>query len=321
MYKLDFKCFLTLVDQEINFQIDSTRKYKKLHEPISYHFSELGSRMIPKIAYIFYKMLDIRIDIVAVITASIELFHNYTVIHDDIIDKDHHRRGQQSLWTKYSINQAIVVGDSISVLAINELGKLIHVENIRNKFCDIIQKFTDYTLTICEGEYLDIEFESQSLVHLEECLDMEAKKSGSTIGILLYLIAYASFNADTDKSLCKIFEEVGLYIGISLQIMNDIKNIEEVENEKSDIFNQKKTIPIILALESCKKKEYSQYSIDPALIMKIIQAENIIEVAKNISKKYMTKALKKIKLLNLSEEDIIFSEYMRDFFDINVNTK
>ena len=94
MYKIDYPSFIALVDQEIDSQAKKVKDYESLYSPISYHFSKLGSRMIPKISYIFYKILDINIDIAVTITSSIELFHNFTIVHDDIIDKDKLRRGQ-----------------------------------------------------------------------------------------------------------------------------------------------------------------------------------------------------------------------------------
>lgn len=245
-----------MVDVEIDRKLDLLKAYPNLYSMADYHLKKRGSRLIVKIAGDICDALGADAGAMAQAVAWIELFHNFTLIHDDIIDRDGIRRGQEAVWKKWGANQAILAGDAL--LALAALGQ----DCFRG--CILERELRAYILTVMEGEYWDILFEERTDVRIEECMEMLSMKSAETIAFLLRTIGILSGLATTEvqKLAC-----LGDRIGLSLQIRNDVGNILEAYRggDSGDIRQMKKTLPVLYALKNTNRdtvtdawKEYTE---------------------------------------------------------------
>lgn len=230
-----------MVDIEIDKKLDLLKAYPNLYSMADYHMKKRGSRLIVKIAGDICDALGAEAGAMAEAVSWIELFHNFTLIHDDIIDRDGIRRGQEAVWKRWGTNKAILAGDAI--LALATLGQDCFMG------CILERELRAYILTVMEGEYWDILFEERTDVRIEECMEMISMKSAETIAFLLRTIGILSGLGMTEvQKLTFLGDRIGLF----LQIKNDAKNILEVfqGGNSSDIRQKKKTLPVLYALKN-----------------------------------------------------------------------
>lgn len=245
-----------MVDEEIDKKLDLLKAYPNLYSMADYHMKKRGSRLIVKIAGDICDAFGTDAGAMAQAVAWIELFHNFILIHDDIIDRDGIRRGQEAVWKKWGTNQAMLAGDA--VLALTILGQDCFMG------CILERELRAYILTIMEGECWDILFEERADVKIEECMEMISMKSAETIAFLLRTIGIL---AGLDITEVQKLACLGDRIGLSLQIKNDVGNILEAfrGRDSGDIRQKKKTLPVLYALKNTKRdtaadawKEYTE---------------------------------------------------------------
>jgi geranylgeranyl pyrophosphate synthase len=183
------------------------------------------------------------------VAAAIEIFHNFTLIHDDIADGDLLRRGRPTVWNKWGINHGINTGDAQLILVTKELNKLIK----RNPTLGIdIQSFCfDKFLDVAEGQFLDFTFSETGIsnpnITEENTLDMMGRKSGILVGIPAKAAGMiAGISAEEQDKLW----EFGYNLGLAYQLFDDIVSIwgsavESGKDELMDLFDKKKTLPVI----------------------------------------------------------------------------
>ncbi len=209
--------------------------------------------------------------------AAVELVHNFSLIHDDIEDGDKERRQRATVWRIWGEPQAINVGDamhSMSRLALTWLDdkviapkKILRAASILDKTC----------LELCEGQYLDILYESKFNINIDDYLLMTDLKTASLVTCSLQLGALIGTN---DEAIVQRFERFGRKLGMAYQMIDDVLGIWGDETI-SDIYKKKKTLPIICALEHASDKDraklldiYSRKAITQAGVRQVIDILN-----------------------------------------------
>jgi geranylgeranyl diphosphate synthase, type I len=211
-----------------------------------------GKRIRPLITMLVAKALGGNDFFARNVGIALELMHNFTIVHDDIMDQSLERRHRPTVWSLWGSSQAINAGDGL--FALSYLGVL----NLEDQNSDIppktilkiIKSLTVACLDTVEGQILDIGFESKNDVMVEECIKMISNKSGSLISCSAQCGALISTD---DKSTIENYTEFGRNLGIAFQIRDDYLGIwgdESVTGKTSgiDIIERKKSLPIIWAL-------------------------------------------------------------------------
>ncbi|MGF1670890.1 MAG: polyprenyl synthetase family protein [Balneolaceae bacterium] len=184
---------------------------------------------------------------------AIELLHNFTLLHDDIMDGAETRRGKPSVYKKWGTSNAILSGDIMFVKAFELLGEY----RDHPKYAEILEIFIKSSKEVCEGQSFDMEFENRSNVSVDEYLNMISGKTGALIkGALLTGGAVAN----ATNSQMYDLESIGNEIGIAFQIQDDLLDViaDPLKFGKvngRDIKDGKKTYLILLALQRCNPKE------------------------------------------------------------------
>ena len=199
---------------------------------------------------------------------AVEILHNFTLVHDDIMDNDTLRHGKQTVHEKWDISTAILVGDAMLAKSINILSESNYNDNL-------LKSFNSALMAVCEGQALDKEFETQKNITQEEYFTMIEKKTSYLIAMPIEIGALAYNYALKDAK--KLFN-FGLSIGKAFQIQDDFLEImsnPEIMNKSldSDILLGKKTYPIILCNE-----------VDKNFIKEIIKNKNTKEIISKIRK-------------------------------------
>ena len=198
-------------------QQDFLKNQEGLEIPIAYTIKSVGKRIRPLFVllmadnpgYGYSKALDAAI--------SVELFHNFTLIHDDLMDQSPLRRGQASVFKKWNTNTAILAGDALLIMAYQQLAS--YQPKIRAKMCDLLNSVAR---TVCDGQYLDIEFESRSEINIDQYLDMITKKTAYLFGCSFKLGALVS---DDLKNKGNQVFDLGILLGKIFQIQDDYLDV------------------------------------------------------------------------------------------------
>jgi geranylgeranyl diphosphate synthase type I len=178
---------------------------------------------------------------------AVELVHNYSLIHDDVIDGDHERHHRQTVWSRFGIGQAIIVGDALVTLAFEVL--LDTAGPHAREAATALVRATD---SIIAGQAADMAFERRSAVTVQECAAMERAKTGA---LLACAAAIGAVVAGAPPPLVRALEEFGTNLGLAFQAVDDVLGIwgrSELTGKPvaSDLRQQKKTMPIVYALEA-----------------------------------------------------------------------
>jgi len=243
--------------------------------------------------------------------AAIELVHNFSLIHDDIQDDDRERHHRSTVWSIWGKPQAINAGTAMHILADLALRRL-DMLNVPARMQLCVQRLIDEsTLTLIEGQYLDISYESRFDITVANYLDMIERKTAALIACSLE--AGALLGSDNEQ-LAKNMADIGRNLGLAFQIRDDILGIwssheETGKPQGSDIKHRKKTLPIVYALEETKDglrtemiNAYRNGSLDDgdlATVLRILEAVNARFQAQEMAEMYRDKALEALDRLEL----------------------
>jgi len=221
-------------------------KPTNLYEPCNYFLQIGGKRIRPVLTLLGNELFaEINQDAFEVATA-IELFHNFTLIHDDMMDAASLRRGMQTVHTKYNSNIALLGGDVMLIKAYEYLAK-INSEYLAR----ILQLFNKTAAEVCEGQQLDMDFESQDNVSLDDYIEMIGLKTSVLLAAALQMGAVIG---GASEGNCNHLYQFGLNLGIAFQIQDDYLDAfgdpEKFGKEVGgDIKQNKKTFLFLHALE------------------------------------------------------------------------
>ncbi len=266
-----------------------------LYDPLNYIMSGGGKRIRPLLVLLSCEAFggDSANSINAAI--AVEILHNFTLVHDDIMDNANTRRGKDTVHKKWDVNAAILVGDELIGLSYRSL-----LRSKTNNIAAVVQAFTDGVIEVCEGQALDKEFEESTDVSLDDYITMIRKKTAEllkTSAIMGAIIGNAYDNGI--QSIAAYSENIGL----AFQIQDDLLDVIADEGEfgkkiGGDILEKKKTFLYLRALEILNGKDKDDFlylynsdsniSVDEK-IKKVIKTYNdicVVESAKNEIKKY-----------------------------------
>ncbi len=243
-------------------------------------------------------------------SAAIELVHNYSLIHDDIQDRDLERRHQPTVWAVWGEAQAINAGSAMRQLAGLTLRKLVPRGVSPERALRATALVDETCLRLLEGQWLDISFEARLDVGLHDYLDMISLKTGSLLGCAAELGALVAFEDDATAA----FQRFGRNLGLAFQIRDDALGIwgrgdETGKPAGSDIRRKKKSFPIICALQGSAAAElrriYTQPQIDEeqvASVLDLLDSLGVREATRRTAEAHRDRALAEIAPLSLQPD-------------------
>ncbi|PTT02988.1 isoprenyl synthetase [Pedobacter sp. HMWF019] len=190
---------------------------KNLYDPISYIMNLGGKRLRPALVLLAADLFNGSLDEALPAALAIETFHNFTLIHDDIMDNAPLRRGQQTVHEKWGTNNAILSGDVMMVES-NKLLTKVKVSVLK----EVLDTFNATAQGVCEGQQLDMEFESREDVSIEEYIDMIRLKTAVLVGGAMKIGAIVGGATEADANLIYDFGE---NLGIAFQLQDDILDV------------------------------------------------------------------------------------------------
>ena len=227
-------------------------KPETLYLPAKYVLAAGGKRIRPVITLLACEAVGGEASNALHAGAGIEILHNFTLVHDDIMDHAETRRGRLTVHKKWDENVALLSGDALLAFAYRAL---LRTKSIRIQ--EISKIFTEGVVTICEGQALDKEFETRHRVHVNEYLMMIDKKTGKLVSIAAQMGALIGNASPSDLEALRRYGE---YIGRAFQIQDDLLDI--VANEKEfgktiggDLVEGKKTFLLLEALRRAKGEQ------------------------------------------------------------------
>ena len=230
--------------------------------------------------------------------AAVELVHNFSLIHDDIEDGDEKRRHRNTVWKVWGVPQAINTGDAMDVVSYMAI---LDLKVDAAAMVDVLRVFNNTIMQLCEGQYLDMDFQTRDAVTVDEYVGMI---TGKTAALIEASAAIGAIAAGADRKTVRHFQDFGRKIGIAFQIHDDILGIwgdpaKTGKSARNDIRNKKKTLPVLYAMQYSTerdelkrlytKKELSEADIDRAF--DILTKANSYEYTTRQAKQYKDEAL------------------------------
>lgn len=232
------------------------RNPKSLYNPLIYFFSSGGKRLRSILLLLCANAVNSKMPNEPINQAiAIELLHNFTLIHDDIMDNSEKRHNKLTLHKKYDISTAILAGDALLALAYEFLSR-----DLKQNSEKIFQEFTNALTIVCEGQALDKEFEIKNKVSLNEYFNMISRKTGALIKSTCKI---GALTQTTDQFVVNKLGEFGELIGIAFQIQDDLFDVigdEKTFGKKkgSDLIEGKKTYLLLNAFKKARGKELNK---------------------------------------------------------------
>jgi geranylgeranyl diphosphate synthase type II len=297
----------------------STINFKKepenLYQPISYFLQIGGKKLRPYALLLAAYSKNNHIEDALPAAAAIELFHNFSLVHDDIMDKAVLRRGFDTIHEKYSTNTAILSGDALLLQAYHQL--LLTPEN---KWPQILTIFNKTATEVCEGQQMDMDFEQKSYISEAEYIQMIGLKTSVLIAAAMQIGAIIGGANGEDA---QNYYNFAYHLGVAFQIQDDILDCfgkEEIIGKKNggDILNNKKTILTIYTLsanETYKHTLMGHYNSDIEKINTIkylYETSGAYAYALSLRNDLLKKGLHYLELLQLKEN-------IRTYFEQLVN--
>ncbi len=210
---------LSQITKEFSEYIENqsfTQQPIELYEPIAYILTLGGKRIRPILTLAAYQLFDNDTKKAFPTAFAVEVFHNFTLMHDDIMDAAPLRRGKQTVHTKYNVNTGILSGDAMLILAYDYL---VSVSEDFKTVTKLIKIFNKVAIEVCEGQQFDINFEKRNDVSIPEYINMIKLKTAVLLAAALQMGATSAFASDEDAQHLYDF---GLNIGLAFQIQDDI---------------------------------------------------------------------------------------------------
>lgn len=290
--------YTTLLENTLNRQ-DFNDKPVELYEPISYILSLGGKRLRPALTLAACELFGGDANDALIPAMGIEIFHNFTLIHDDIMDKAPLRRGKKTVHEKWNSDVAILSGDAMLVKAYQ------YIVTVRPEILpQVVKVFNQTALEVCEGQQYDMNFETQEDVSEDDYIEMIRLKTSVLLGCALEIGALVAGASVTQSDLIYRFGES---IGIAFQIQDDILDAFG-DPEKfgkavgGDILNNKNTILRLYAQHNANKEQqvaleaiYESDNEKVEAIKKVFVETGALEYAKKRMDTYYDEAIQFLK--------------------------
>lgn len=279
-----------------------------LYDPIRYFLSLGGKRIRPALTLVAAEMFDIG-EITDALPAakSIEYFHNFSLVHDDVMDKAPLRRGKATVHEKWDLNVAILSGDGLLVKAYDELANSNPLY-----IADLLKTFNRVAMQVCEGQQLDMDYEHTDKISMDQYIEMIRLKTSVLLGGALQMGAIL---AEANLSDQKLIYEFGEYIGIAFQLQDDV--LDAYGNPETfgkqiggDILINKKTYLLVKLMEIIKEEDLPRLqNLLKATIqdnpdklhdmLSLYHSYNIKEYADKLKDAYTQSAFERLSAINI----------------------
>jgi len=274
---------------------------EKLNDPVKYILSIGGKRLRPVLALMACNLFSDTIDDAVIPASGIEVFHNFTLVHDDIMDHAPVRRNLPTVHSKWNLNQAVLSGDVMAFIA-NEC----FLQTPPRCLLKVFKVFNKAAIEVCVGQQLDIDFEKAAIVSHEEYLRMIELK---TAALLAASAKIGAIIGGADEKDSEILYEFGKNLGLAFQIQDDLLDIYgdiKVFGKMmgGDIISNKKTFMLVKALEIS--------SIEQAKLLH--EQFNLKEFDPETKVKKVTEIYDQLNIKNISES--LANEYINTSFNL-----
>lgn len=292
---------------------------QSLYEPVEYAIMQPGKRIRPLMLLLSYALYKEDYSKVLPAALAIEYFHNFTLIHDDIMDAALLRRGKKSVHAKFGTNPAILAGDLMLIRSFDLLLSACAGQNVYK----VIGEFSDTAVQICEGQQMDMDFESREGVSVNDYLLMVEKKTAVLLGCAMYVGASL---ADASPSEAESLNDIGINLGKAFQIQDDILDAygdEDLVGKRrgGDILQKKKSILYALAWESSTSvgrtslsdlynKDAGNPEVKIQQVLKLFDKLNVKDRADNLGTHFFKNAIDALDQLSVKGEQLVI---LRDF--------
>ena len=253
-YQLPTTNYMTDINKAIE-ALDWKKEPRGLYEPIEYALAAGGKRLRPTLALVAAECVGKESENVIPAALALEVFHNFTLLHDDVMDRAEVRRGQPTVHVKWNDNTAILSGDQMLI----EAYKLL--QNVpADKLPQVLRLFNEMATGVCEGQQYDMEFEHRSQVSVADYMMMIEKK---TSVLLAYAMKIGGYIAGATPAQQEALYQYGLHIGLAFQIQDDILDVYGDPKTfgkaiGGDILCNKKTLMLLTALETASPKDKAE---------------------------------------------------------------
>jgi geranylgeranyl diphosphate synthase type II len=283
---------------------------KNLYQPIQYILGLGGKRMRPVLTLMAAEIFDCDYKKALQAATAVEVFHNFSLIHDDIMDDAPLRRGKKTVHEKWNINTGILSGDAMLILAYQYFE-----EYEPTVFRALAKLFSKTALEVCEGQQYDVDFETRDDVTIPEYLKMIQYKTAVLVGAAMKMGAIV---AETSQENTDLIYDFGLNLGIAFQLQDDF--LDAFGNPDTfgkqiggDIIENKKTFLYLKALEFGEKEDKEQlmhlFSIQPTdnsdkieTVKTVFNESGASNATQEAIKEYTQKAFETLQKMEISEE-------------------
>ena len=292
-----------------------------LFEPIKYIMEDGGKRLRPVLALLAYNLYRDDVEKILKSVIGIEIFHNYTLLHDDVMDDAELRRGRQTVHKKWNSNVAILSGDAAAITAYKMI-ESVDDEYLRR----VIDGFNQVAMDVCKGQQYDMEFETRDDVTEQEYIDMIYLK---TSVLIAGSIRHGALVAGAPEHEYNALYDFGGYLGLVFQLQDDYLDVygdvaEFGKKIGGDILSNKKTYMLIKALElvspedkALLKEWIAKKEFDPQekikAVTEIYNRTGIKEVVMSKIDSYMAKSREALAMVDVPEERKVYFREMVDY--------
>lgn len=303
------------INAEINsrMQVLSGNRPVELYIPVSYSMGVGGKRLRPVLLLMACNMFSDDISQAMPAALSIEMFHNFTLLHDDIMDKSDVRRNQPTVHIRFSENNAILSGDVMAFLSYRYL-----MESKSKRIYQVSELFTHTAIEVCEGQQLDMDFENRHQVTASQYLDMIRLKTAVLLGCALKSGALIGNSGEKEADL---LYQAGINLGMAFQLQDDL--LDTFGSQESfgkrignDILANKKTFLLITALEKGNPQQLKELNnwltlkdFDPEKKIKavttIYNQLNIKESTQELIERYFLTLEEILELVNVENNRMV----------------
>jgi geranylgeranyl diphosphate synthase type II len=273
---MDLKSYTALIEGELD-KVGFPSTPEKLYDPLRYFLKLGGKRIRPMLTLLSAELFGTSAEKTMPQALCIEVFHNFTLIHDDIMDEAPLRRNQQTVHEKWNRDIAILSGDVLMIKAYQLLG------NIDPKLLPAaFELFNKTAVEVCEGQQMDMDFEERSDVSIDEYIEMIRLKTSVLLGCALEIGAIVAEASAEDREAIYDF---GQHIGIAFQIQDDILDLYADPDKfgkqvGGDVIANKKTMLHLTAIKNATKEQLEvmkQLQKEQNLILKVDRTRRLFD--------------------------------------------
>jgi geranylgeranyl diphosphate synthase type II len=287
-----------------------TKEPRNLYEPVHYILKLGGKRIRPVLTLMSAEVFDADYKLALPAALAVEVFHNFSLIHDDVMDDAPLRRGNETVHEKWNTNTAILSGDAMLILAYQYFEKYN-----TDVFRDLAKLFSKTALEVCEGQQYDVDFETRDDVTIDQYLKMIEYKTAVLVGASMKMGAIV---AETSAENANLIYDFGLNLGLAFQLQDDyldaFGNPETFGKQVGgDIIENKKTYLYLKAIEFANSDEKEQllhlFSIQPednsakiASVKEIFNSSGASSATQKAIQDYTLKAFETLRNISIDNE-------------------